>query len=166
MMKEDISICWLRRDLRLHDNAALFHALKSSHKVLLLFIFDTTILSKLPDKKDRRVSFIHESLTSINQELIDYGSSLYIVCDTPLAAFEKLNKQYTIKSVFANRDYEPYAIKRDRQIEDFAKANHFVFNTYKDQVIFEKSEVIKADGTPYTVFTPYSKVWKQQYLNR
>lgn len=162
-MKDEISICWLRRDLRLQDNASLYHALKNSDKVLLLFIFDTTILNKLPSKEDKRVSFIHESLIDINQEIRKYDSSLFILHDNPLAAFEKLNEQFHIKAVYTNSDYEPYAIKRDKQIGEFAKANNIVFNTYKDQVIFEKSEVMKKDGTPYTVFTPYAKVWKEQY---
>lgn len=165
-MKEEVSICWLRRDLRLHDNVALYHALTNSDKVLLLFIFDTTILNKLPDKKDRRVAFIHESLANIDPVLHEYGSSLCVFHDTPLAAFEKLNSQFRIKAVYANHDYEPYAVKRDKQIAEFAIANDFVFNTYKDQVIFEKAEVMKKDGTPYTVFTPYSKVWKHQFLQQ
>jgi deoxyribodipyrimidine photo-lyase len=164
-MKEEVSICWLRRDLRLKDNVALYHALKSSDKVLLLFVFDTNILNKLANKKDRRVAFIHESLADINQVSHQYGSSLYILHETPLAAFEKLNHQFKIKAVFTNDDYEPYAIKRDEQIQEFAKTNNIVFNTYKDQVIFEKSEVMKKDGTPYTVFTPYSKFWKQRYFD-
>lgn len=165
-MKEEVSICWLRRDLRLQDNAALYHALKSSDKVLLLFVFDTHILNKLPNKKDRRVAFIHESLADINQLSQQYGSSLCILYDTPLVAFEKLNHQFHIKAIFTNNDYEPYAIKRDKQIQEFANANDIVFNSYKDQVIFEKSEVVKKDGTPYTVFTPFSKAWKQRYLER
>ncbi len=163
-MKEEVSICWLRRDLRLHDNVALYHALKSDEKVILLFIFDTDILNKLPDRRDSRVAFIHESLATINQHLNEYGSSVYILQGSPLEAFEKLNNQFTIKQVFANHDYEPYAIKRDSEVSDFAKEKKILFNTYKDQVIFEKSEVMKKDGTPYTVFTPYSKIWKQQYL--
>ena len=133
-MKEEVSICWLRRDLRLHDNVALYHALKSDEKVILLFIFDTDILNKLPDRRDSRVAFIHESLVTINQHLNEYGSSVYILQGSPL------------------------------EVSDFAKEKKILFNTYKDQVIFEKSEVMKKDGTPYTVFTPYSKIWKQQYL--
>jgi deoxyribodipyrimidine photo-lyase len=164
-MKDEISICWLRRDLRLQDNVALYHALKNSNKVLLIFILDTTILNKLSSKVDKRVSFIHESLTDINLELHKHGSSLCILHDNPLAAFEKLYKQYHIKAVYINSDYEPYAIKRDNQIHEFAKANNIVFNSYKDQVIFEKSEVMKKDGMPYTVFTPYAKIWKEQYFN-
>lgn len=163
-MKDEVSICWLRRDLRLKDNAALYHALKSSDKVLLLFVFDTNILNKLCDKKDRRVAFIRESLADINQVSHQYGSSLCILHDTPLAAFEKLNHRFHVKAVFTNADYEPYALERDKQIQEFAKANNIEFNTYKDQVIFEKSEVMKKDGTPYIIFTPYSKIWKQHYF--
>lgn len=165
-MKEEVSVCWLRRDLRLQDNVALYHALKSSDKVLLLFVFDTNILNELCDKKDKRVAFIHESLAEINKVLNQYGSSLCILCDKPLDAFEKLNRRFHIKAIFTNGDYEPYATKRDKQIEEFAKANSIAFNVYKDQVIFEKSEVMKKDGLPYTVFTPYANVWKQQYFER
>lgn len=161
-MKEEISICWLRRDLRLEDNVSLFEVSKSSDKVLLVFIFDTTILNKLEDKADRRVAFIHESLLSINQRIKKYGSSLWIVHNSPLAAFQELNNQFDVKAIFTNRDYEPGAIERDKLIEEFAYANKIAFKTYKDQVIFEKSEITKRDGTPYTVFTPYANAWKQQ----
>ncbi len=163
-MKEEITICWLRRDLRIKDNRALFEALKNSNKVLLLFVFDKDILAKLPVKKDKRVAFIHETLVNINKELIAYGSSLLVLYDTPLAAFEKISKQFIIKGIFANHDYEPYAKVRDQKIEDFANAHQISFQTFKDQVVFEKSEVMKSDGTPYTVFTPYAKVWRQKYF--
>ena len=163
-MKEEISICWFRRDLRLQDQAALYHALKSSEKVLLLFIFDKDILDKLADKKDRRVAFIHETLKDLNETLRDYSSSFCILHDQPLAAFGKLKSQFHIKAIYTNRDYEPYAMKRDQEIEEFADANNIGFHTYKDQVIFESAEVMKRDGTPYTIFTPYSKVWKQRLM--
>lgn len=163
-MKEKISICWLRRDLRLQDNTALYHALKSSDKVLLLFIFDTHILTQLTNKNDKRVAFIQETLAHINQVLQEYGSSLLVLYDAPLAAFEKINKQFKIKTIFANKEYEPYARNRDAQIKGFAYAHQITFSTFKDQVIFEEAEIMKGDHTPYTFYTPYSKVWKQKYF--
>ncbi len=163
MGKQKVSICWLRRDLRLFDNTALYHALQSPFPVLFLFIFDKNILDKLDNKSDKRVAFIHETLSDINKAIGKYGSSIFIVHDTPISAFSKINKVYKIKEIFINRDYEPYAITRDDQIKDFAKRHQINFHTYKDQVIFEKSEVMKPDQLPYTIFTPYSKRWKQKY---
>lgn len=161
--RPDISICWLRRDLRLEDNTALFHALKSGFPVLLVFIFDKQILAQLSNKEDRRITFIHQSLGKINSLLKHYHSSLFILHDIPLAAFEKLCYQFTVKAVFTNHDYEPYAIQRDLQIQKQLVENNIPFHTYKDQVIFEKSEVMKANGKPYTKFTPYSNLWKQKF---
>lgn len=163
-MKSKVSICWFRRDLRVSDNTALYHALKSDYPVLVVFIFDTQILDKLSDKKDKRVTFIHRALQSLNDTLIENGSSLYILHDTPISAFEKLCDEYDVRGVFVNHDYEPYALSRDAQIKEFADGKSIPFQSYKDQVIFEKSEVMKPDGTPYTVYTPYSKRWKQKYL--
>jgi deoxyribodipyrimidine photo-lyase len=162
-MKQDVSICWFRRDLRLFDNVALYHALKDKYPVLPVFIFDTNILEKLPDKKDKRVFFIYHSLEELNSILKKNGSSLYILHDTPLAAFEKLCDGFSVKAVFANHDYEPYATERDKAVSNFLKDKNIPFHTYKDQVIFERSEVMKPGGQPYTVFTPYSKTWKQKY---
>ena len=162
-MGEKISICWLRRDLRLNDHAALYYALKSNYPILPVFIFDTDILNKLSDKKDKRVAFIHQSLEKLNAILKENGSSLYVLHDTAQAAFEKICRQFEVKEVFANHDYEPYAMDRDAKIKDFLSLKNIPFHTYKDQVIFERSEVMKADGTPYTVYTPYSNKWKQKY---
>ena len=165
-MSREISICWLRRDLRLFDNAALYHALKSPYSVLPVFIFDTLILNKLPHKKDKRVAFIHQVLQEIKEELKNSDSSLYVLHDTPLAAFKKICEEFVVKEVFTNRDYEPYAIERDNTIKTFLEENNISFHTYKDQVIFEKSEVMKTDGAPYTVFTPYSNAWKKKYAEQ
>ena len=165
-MKQEISLCWLRRDLRLSDNTALYHALENQYPVLLVFIFDTEILKKLPNKKDKRLVFIHWVLQQINTAIKNHGSSIYVLHDTPVAAFEKICDEFDVKEVFANHDYEPYAAERDTEIKDFLAAKTIPFHTYKDQVIFEKSEVMKADGSPYTVFTPYSKIWKQKYLQQ
>ena len=163
MEKRKVSLCWFRGDLRLFDNTALYHALQSPFPVLLLFIFDKNILDKLDNKNDKRVAFIHEMLSDINNAIRKYGSSILIVHDTPLNAFTKINEAYQIKEIYINRDYEPYAIERDDKIKRFAKQHQIDFRTFKDQVIFEKSEVMKADQTPYTIFTPYSKIWKQKY---
>lgn len=164
MPKPTVNICWLRRDLRLHDHHALDQALQAGLPVLVLFIFDQNILSQLSDRKDKRVNFIHQTLSQLDLALQGHGSSLYAVYETPLQAFQLLLEQYEVKEVFTNRDYEPYAVARDEQIGDFLQGQQVAFHTFKDQVIFEKSEVMKADGSPYTVFTPYSRVWKRQLL--
>lgn len=159
-----INIFWFRRDLRTEDNTALNEALASKLPVLPVFIFDTSIIDELPSS-DPRISFIYHSLQKINYEFSGYGSSLLIVKDSPLSAFNKLVSDYTIDTVFFNRDYEPYAISRDRQIADLLDARGIKTVTCKDQVIFEKDELVKTDGLPYTVFTPYSKKWLQAFNN-
>ncbi|SOD17927.1 cryptochrome/photolyase family protein [Pedobacter xixiisoli] len=158
--KPAINICWLRRDLRLADNAALYRALKGDKPVLLVFIFDQNILNQLENKADARVDFIHQQLSKINEQLIKKGSSLLVKYNTPEKAWEDIISDFNIQSVYANHDYEPYAKKRDEHISALLKTNGIAFQTYKDQVIFEKDEVKKADGTPYTVFTPYYKQWQ------
>ncbi len=163
MEKQDISICWLRRDLRLFDNTALFYALKNPNPTLLLFIFDKNILSDLEDRSDKRVAFIHETLQVINDEAKANGSSILVMYDMPLAAFKKIKEEYSIKNIYINHDYEPYSIQRDEEIKVFAQQHQINFHSFKDQVIFEKSEVTKSDNSPYTIFTPYSKKWKLQY---
>lgn len=159
-MKQPINICWFRRDLRLKDNAALYHALKDGTPVLPIFIFDTLILHQLEEKADSRVQFIHDTLLEMQSNLEKKGSSLQVLYATPQEAFEALIKKYTVEKVFTNHDYDPYAIERDKKIASLLKKENIEFHTYKDQVIFDKNEVIKEDGTPYTVFTPYSKKWK------
>lgn len=163
-MRETINVFWFRRDLRLFDNTALYHALNSHQKVLPIFIFDTCILNKLSERADSRVSFIYQKLLEINEILRERNSSLYILHDSPLSAFEKLSSEFNIEKVFANHDYEPYAIERDNLVLDFLQQKNISFYTFKDQVIFEKAEVMKPDGSPYTVFTPYSKAWKRKLL--
>ena len=164
MSKPTINVCWLRRDLRLHDHHALDQALQAGRPVLLLFIFDQNILSQLSDKADKRVTFINQTLSRLNEELRPFNSSIYVVHDTPLHAFQQLLEKFEIKEVFANHDYEPYAVSRDQEIKGFLKNRQVGFHTFKDQVIFEKSEVMKPDGKPYTVFTPYSRLWKMRYF--
>lgn len=155
-----INIFWFRRDLRLDDNTGLSLALKAGLPVLPIFIFDEEIITEL-DKDDARVQFIHESLNSIHSLLKQYNSSLLVIKGKPLEVWEKLAETYSIDSVFTNKDYEPYAISRDQQVKDFLSAKQIEFNAFKDQVIFEANEVLKPDGTPYTVFTPYKNKWHQ-----
>jgi deoxyribodipyrimidine photo-lyase len=162
MPKQSISICWFRRDLRLHDNAALYHALKDEYPVLPIFIFDRDILDLLEDKADRRVEFIHNAVTNMQHQLVQMGSSMEVYYDVPENIFQQLLKKYDVKKVFTNHDYEPYAQQRDDKIKGLLNDAGVSFHTYKDQVIFEKLEVTKDDGNPYTVFTPYSKRWKSQ----
>ncbi|MBC7651221.1 MAG: deoxyribodipyrimidine photo-lyase [Deinococcales bacterium] len=159
-MKQTVSIIWFRRDLRLIDNAALYHALKSKYPVIPIFIFDKDILDKLEDKTDRRVEFIHAALTDMQQTLVALGSSLEVYYATPKQTFTALLEKYHINSVFSNHDYEQYGIDRDIEIAQLLQQHNATLNTYKDQVIFEKDEVVKDDGKPYTVFTPYSRKWK------
>lgn len=159
-MQASVNIIWFRRDLRLSDNAALYHALKSGQPVVPIFIFDTSILDQLEDKQDRRVAFIHAALEEMQDALVDRQSSLEVYYGKPLAIFEQLVNKYRIGTVFTNHDYEPYALERDQKIAAYLSSNKIQFQTFKDQVIFEKGEVLKDDGTPYTIFTPYSKKWK------
>ncbi|WP_299381927.1 deoxyribodipyrimidine photo-lyase [uncultured Lacinutrix sp.] len=162
-MKQPINIFWFRRDLRLEDNHGFYEALKAGKPVLPIFIFDETILSKLP-KDDARVTFIHESLQVMQDTLKkEYNSSIAIYNGTPEETFTALIKDYSIETVYTNRDYEPYALSRDKNIESFLKTQAISFNTYKDQVIFERNEIVKKDGTPYRVYTPFSRVWMNEY---
>ncbi|MEC3875886.1 cryptochrome/photolyase family protein [Chryseobacterium salviniae] len=159
--KNKINLFWFRRDLRLQDNRGLFHALQQDQKVLPVFIFDKEILDKLENKSDKRVDYFHQALKEMHEELKKHKSGITVFHEKPLDAFKKLTKEYEIDTVFCNTDYEPQAIKRDHDIEDFLKEHHINFKSFKDQVIFEKEEVMKNDGTPYTVYTPYSKKWKE-----
>lgn len=159
---QPVTLFWFRRDLRLHDNHGLYHALKSSNEVLPVFIFDKIILENLSDKKDKRVSFIHRILKNLNIELQNHGSSLFVLHNEPLQAFKVICESFPVKAVFTNHDYEPYAIDRDLKITEWLKTKNISFYSFKDQVIFEKEEVMKSNGTPYTIFTPYSKIWKQK----
>jgi deoxyribodipyrimidine photo-lyase len=157
-----MNLFWFRRDLRLEDNVGLFHALQSGEKVLPIFIFDQDILSQLP-KDDARVTFIHQQLEKIQNQLQEVGKSLAVFHGKPIEVFQKLIAENTIKAVYTNHDYEPYARKRDLDLYHLFKQHTIEFKTSKDQVIFEKSEVVKDDGTPYVVYTPYSKKWKENF---
>ena len=156
----NINVFWFRRDLRLQDNAGLYHALKSGHPVLPIFIFDKKILDYLEDPDDARVTFLHDTLTKLKSELEALGSTLLVFYGNPLDVWQKMTAEYAIKKVFTNHDYEPYPLQRDKEIKDFLNAQNIDFQTFKDHVIFEYDEVTKDDGKPYTVFTPYSRKWK------
>ena len=162
MSKERVNIFWFRRDLRLEDNTALNVALKSDRPVLPIFIFDSNILDKLEDKDDARVTFIHDQLTCIHKQLHSSNSSLKVFHGEPISIWEGIIEDYDVGEVFTNRDYEPYARSRDKEVYELLTSKNIPFNTYKDHVIFEKKEVVKDDGTPYVVFTPYSKQWKNR----
>lgn len=159
-IKHQIAVHWFRRDLRLNDNHALFLALKSGLPVLPVFIFDTDILQHFQNKQDKRVSFIYDALYNIQNQLNKIGSGLLIFHGKPSEIWTLLSEKYNVAQVFANTDYEPYARKRDDQVNRILQEKGIIFTQVKDQVIFEKSEICKADNTPYTVFTPYSNKWK------
>ncbi len=160
MSQKPVNFFWFRRDLRLHDNHGLYKALKAGLPVQCVFIFDTDILDKLEDKKDARLVFIHDQLELINSQLSKEAASLLTIYDTPGAAWKKWASEFQINAVYTNNDYEPYARKRDDTIREFLVSKNIAFHSLKDHVIFEKKEVSKDDGTPYTVFTPY----KNRYL--
>jgi len=160
---QGVSIFWFRRDLRLADNAGLYHALKSGAPVQCVFIFDETILSKLrKDSIDHRVIFIHRRIQLLSQELTKHGASLEVIHDTAENAWNEILQRYDVKSVYTNHDYEPYARNRDKHIGTFLAGRNIPFYTCKDQVIFEKDEVTKDDGKPYTVFTPYKNKYRSK----
>ncbi|MEJ5056291.1 cryptochrome/photolyase family protein [Sphingobacterium sp. MYb382] len=160
-MKSKVTLFWFRRDLRLEDNVGLQQALQSGFPVLPLFIFDTDILHQLEDKKDRRVDYIHQALSLMNDALKAHGSAISFFHDSPSVVFEALCEQYDVQAVYCNRDYEPTAIQRDTLAFNFFKTKEIPFKAFKDQVIFDKSSIVKADGKPYTVYTPYARRWKE-----
>ncbi|MFN0031228.1 MAG: cryptochrome/photolyase family protein [Flavobacteriales bacterium] len=162
MAKKKIAIYWMRRDLRLEDNAALWQALRSAYPVLTIFIFDCNILHKLANKRDARVLFIHRELQHLKSELEKMGSTLRTFYCTPAEAYSQLMQEFDIQAVHASRDYEPYAQLRDKEIFQQLAVPNIPFKGAKDHVIFEKEEVMKDDGKPYTVYTPYSRKWKQK----
>ena len=160
--KKSVAIHWFRRDLRLQDNNALYHALQGDNPLLPIFIFDSNILDKLENKKDARVQFIYESLSNIQQQIRKFNSSVLIKIGNPVECWKNILNEYDVKAVYTNHDYEPYALQRDQEIESLLNSNNIPFITFKDQVIFEKSEVVKDDGKPYTVYTPYSRKWRSR----
>ena len=161
-MAEKVNIFWFRRDLRLDDNAGFYKALHGKYPVLPLFIFDSEILNELPED-DARVTFIFETLQKMRNELQEHGSSLAIYHGKPEEVFKKVISDFEVQNVITNRDYEPYAKKRDESIQKLLEEKDIGFYTYKDQVIFEKDEVVKDDGDPYVVYTPFMKTWKAKF---
>ena len=155
-----VNVFWFRRDLRLDDNNGLSHATKSKYPVLPIFIFDTDITNSLP-ANDKRVNFIYDQLQKINDQLNSkFNSSLQVFKGKPIEVFKRLNSEFNINSVYCNHDYEPYSIKRDKSVESYLDSKDSKLLSFKDQVIFEKSEVVKNDGNPYVVYTPYKNKWK------
>lgn len=163
MKKEKVNIFWFRRDLRLNDNTALNRAIVSGLPVLLIFIFDTNITEELR-VDDPRISFIYKKLEEINQKLESYGGSLYVLKGKPDEVWLQLVSFFDIYSVFINSDYEPYAMQRDSAIKTLLVSKGIELYEFKDQVIFDKSEITRADGSPYTVFTPYKRAWFKKFL--
>ncbi|PIK16611.1 deoxyribodipyrimidine photo-lyase [Halobacteriovorax sp. JY17] len=157
-MKERVNIFWFRRDLRIKDNKAFYHALSSGLKVIPIFIFDKNILDSL-DKNDARVSFIYDSLIKINEDLSSSNKSIKTYFDTPKKAWSQILKEFNIEEVFVNEDYEPYALRRDQEISKLLQKKSIKMNSYKDQCIFAKNDILKKDGTPYTIYTPYKNKW-------
>lgn len=155
-------IFWFRRDLRLEDNTGLYEALNAANDVLPIFIFDKNILNELP-KDDARVTFIHKLLKDMDAVLKKFKKSLAVFHDEPEAVFKKIIKEHKITAVYTNHDYEPYSQKRDKGIHQLLKDNNIDFKTFKDQVIFERNEIAKDDGSPYVVYTPYMKKWKERF---
>lgn len=155
-----ISIFWFRRDLRLQDNEGLWQAFSSGNPVLPVFIFDRNILEDLGDKRDARVEFIHNEICRLHRELKQAGSGLLVFHGRPAEVWRKIAEDYPAAEVFTNHDYEPYAVERDAEVKKIVGAKGGRFSSFKDQVIFEKGEVTKDDGLPYTIYTPYSKKWK------
>jgi deoxyribodipyrimidine photo-lyase len=161
-LKQNISVFWFRRDLRLDDNTGLHYALRSKTKVLPIFIFDKEILDQLAEN-DARVTFIHQTLQNLCEQLKkDYDSSIAMYFGNPSEVFNSLTEQYTIDAVYTNHDYEPYALQRDAAIKKLLSLKNIAFKTFKDQVVFEKDEIVKSDGNPYVVYTPYKNRWKEK----
>lgn len=159
-MQKKVVIFWFRRDLRLQDNTGLAKALASGYPVLPVFIFDTDILNQLEDKYDRRVDYIHQALSALHTQLHEFQSVLHTFYGTPYNSFKQLLEQYNVQAVYCNSDYEPQAIARDNTIKGWLAEKEINFYDYKDQVIFEKNEIVKTDGSAYTVYTPYAKTWR------
>lgn len=160
---QEISLFWFRRDLRLTDNRGLFQALKHGLPVLSLFIFDVNILNKLENKEDARVTFIFDRIKSLKEKIELLGGSFLIEYGNPSEIIDRITNEFSVKALFTNKDYESYGIKRDFEIKEILNKKAISFQSFKDHVIFEEKEILsKSAGTPYTVFTPYSKSWKEK----
>ncbi len=159
---ENVNIFWFRRDLRIDDNHGLYLALSAGLPVVPIFIFDPAILSQFPDPDDPRLTFIHQCLTELDREFRKFNSSLQVYFSSPEVVFGQLTGKYSIQRVFANADYEPSAVLRDQKVAQLLHNKGSEFHSFKDQVVFHQNEVVKPDGSPYTVFTPYSRKWKEK----
>src|SRR5688572_1927462 len=159
---QGINIFWFQRDLRLEDNHGLYQALKGGKPVIPLFIYDTSILSKPFDADSNQAGYLHSTLNKLEKKISTLNSVLLVIEDTPLNAFRLLLNRYKIDAVFTNHDYEPDSIIRNKKIKTLLHVHGIQFLTYKDQVLFEGSEILKPDGKPYQVFSPYSKNWKSR----
>ena len=159
---KDTTIFWFRRDLRVEDNKGLYHALQDGGNVVGLFIFDKDILDDLEDKDDARVTFIHQRLQVMRDQLASHGGTLMVRYGKPLEVYDKLVRELSIRAVYTNHDWEPYAMQRDQAVAAFLSSFNIGFHHFKDHLIYEKDDVLKADGKPYTVFTPYAKVWRSR----
>lgn len=162
---EKVNFFWFRRDLRLEDNHGLYEALKSRTPVIPLFVFDKDILDKLEEKEDKRVQFLHDEIGKIKKELRGFGSDIIVRYGEPLDVWKNLFEEYDIEGIYLNRDYEPYARERDTKIASLAKEKGAGFFDFKDQVIFDCDEILKDDGDPYVVYTPFSRKWLDNYEN-
>jgi deoxyribodipyrimidine photo-lyase len=161
-----MTIFWFRRDLRLDDNAGLYYALKNRSDVQPIFIFDHNILHKLEAKDDARVTFLYDTISSLKERLIKEGSDLWVFYGDPVTIIGDLLKTHNVDALYCNHDYEPKAIQRDLEVLNLCKTNDIAFSSYKDHVIFEKDEVTKDDGKPYTVFTPYKRKWMSTLMSK
>jgi deoxyribodipyrimidine photo-lyase len=159
---ENVNIFWFRRDLRIDDNHGLFQALNAGLPVVPVFIFDPEILLKFPNPNDARLTFIHRSLTDLDREFRKYNSSLQVYFSSPEVVFGRLSTKYSIHSVFTNTDYEPSSVVRDQKVAKILQDKGIEFRSFIDQVIFHQNEIVKANGSPYTIFTPYSRKWKEK----
>ena len=160
MNREKIVVFWFRRDLRLEDNVALYYALQSGYRVLPIFIFDKDILKQFTDPFDKRLEYIHQALSRVNDTLSNLGTGVLCFHNTVTEVFASLMQKYEVKAVYTNEDYEPRTIKRDAEVEQLLANQSILLNRYKDHVIFRGGEILKQDGTPYQVYTPYAKQWR------
>ncbi|MBL8382610.1 MAG: deoxyribodipyrimidine photo-lyase [Burkholderiales bacterium] len=158
-MRYQSSLVWFRRDLRVDDHAALFRALKASERAYCVFLFDRDILDALPSRQDRRVEFIRESVVELASELENMGGGLITLQGAPAEAIPRLAQELGVEAVFANTDYEPLAVRRDAQVAEQLGRLGIAFHSYKDQVVFDKDELLTGSGSAFSVYTPYKNAW-------
>ncbi|MGM0506610.1 MAG: cryptochrome/photolyase family protein [Bacteroidota bacterium] len=158
---QPVHVHWFRRDLRLTDHRALQRAIRSGLPVLPLFVFDRNILNRLESRTDRRVHFIHQRLKNLKAQLRAVGSDLVIKTGSPVEVWRELLSEWEVASASVVRDYEPYARSRDREVWEILNREGIQLHGFKDQVIFETSEIVTKAGDPYKVFTPYARQWNR-----